>query len=219
MGWPFHRRRLSSSGLHHSVWDRQIFQQHIHHHNSKTSLRYCALTFTRATTNFCVFVLNPCSVPAEYFYYNRRNFCTHKNFVLWRLWTSVRYKFLYSSEGSVHTLVHMDGFRMLINFVLSAKSTKKPKLKSRMKIYAIWYCNRRNFRMQFNFVFSYFWPKVQILQHTTIHIRVYTYSECDTALAVRKFIAYESPLTLDYDTKLVPYKNFCDYRKSPTFVC
>ena len=59
------------------------------------------------------------------------------------------------------------------------------------------YCNRRNFCTRFNFVFF-----VLLAESTKFYSirKTYTYtSVCDTTLAVRKFVAYESPLTLEYE--------------------
>ena len=70
------------------------------------------------------------------------------------------------------------------------------------------YCNRRNFSTRFNFVHF-----VLLAKSTKISsIRkpcTYT-SVCDTALKVRKFIAYESSRTLEYEI-FYAYENFCDY--------
>ena len=73
------------------------------------------------------------------------------------------------------------------------------------------YCNRRNFHTRFDF--AYF---VLLAESTKVRnfsrIRkpcMYT-SECDTALTERKFIAYKSSRTLEYEI-FTGTKSFCDY--------
>ena len=59
------------------------------------------------------------------------------------------------------------------------------------------YCNRTNFRTQFNFV--YFVLLAESTKFSSIRKR-YTYtSVSDTTIAVRKFLAYESWQTLEYE--------------------
>ena len=59
------------------------------------------------------------------------------------------------------------------------------------------YCNRTNFRTQFNFV--YFVLLAQSTKFSSIR-KPYTYtSVSDTSVAVRKFLAYESRQTLEYE--------------------
>ena len=60
------------------------------------------------------------------------------------------------------------------------------------------YCNRRNFRTRFNFVF-FFILLAESIKFYSIR-KLYSYTRvCDKALAVRNFIAYESPRTLEYE--------------------
>ena len=59
------------------------------------------------------------------------------------------------------------------------------------------YCNRRNFRMRFNFV--YFVLLAESTKISSIRKRCTYTSVCETALAVRKFIAYESSRTPEYE--------------------
>ena len=59
------------------------------------------------------------------------------------------------------------------------------------------YCNRTNFRTRFNFV--YFVLLAESTKFSSIR-KPYTYtSVSDTALAVRKFLAYENQQTLEYE--------------------
>ena len=59
------------------------------------------------------------------------------------------------------------------------------------------YCKRRNFRTQFSFV--YFVLRAESMKISSIR-KPCTYTNvCDTALTVRKFIAYESSQSLKYD--------------------
>ena len=75
------------------------------------------------------------------------------------------------------------------------------------------YCNRRNFHTRFDF--AYF---VLLAESTKVRnfsrIRkpcIYNYtSECDTVLTERKFIAYKSSRTLEYEI-FTGTKSFCDY--------
>ena len=60
-------------------------------------------------------------------YFNRRNFRMRKNCVLKHKQTFVRYNYR-TARAVSHTLVYVHGFRMLQNFVCSAKSTKNTKL-------------------------------------------------------------------------------------------
>ena len=59
------------------------------------------------------------------------------------------------------------------------------------------YCNRRNFRTRFNFV--YFVLLAESTKFSSILKQRTHTSVCDTALAVRKLIAYESSRTLEYE--------------------
>ena len=57
------------------------------------------------------------------------------------------------------------------------------------------YCNRRNFRTRFNFVLS-----AESTKFSSSIRKPCTYnSVCNTVLAVRKFIAYKSSKTLEYE--------------------
>ena len=59
------------------------------------------------------------------------------------------------------------------------------------------YCNRTNFRTRFNFV--YFVLLAESTKFSSIR-KPYTYtSVSDTTVAVRKFLAYESWQTLEYE--------------------
>ena len=65
------------------------------------------------------------------------------------------------------------------------------------KFPATQYCNRRNFRTRFNFVLFVLSAESTKFSCTR---KPCTYnSVCDTVLAVRKFIAYESLRTLEYE--------------------
>ena len=71
-----------------------------------------------------------------------------------------------------------------------------------------YYCNRRNFRTRFNFVYFVLLAestKFSSIRKLCTHTSVY-----DIALAVRKFIAYESSRALEYEI-FNAYENFCDY--------
>ena len=59
-------------------------------------------------------------------------------------------------------------------------------------------CYRRNFRMQFNFVFFALLAESTKFS-STLKPRIIYQCVCDTALAVRKFIPYESSRTLEYE--------------------
>ena len=59
------------------------------------------------------------------------------------------------------------------------------------------YCNRRNFRMRFNFV--YFVLLAESTKFSSIRKPCPYTNVCDTAVAVRKLIAYESSRTLEYE--------------------
>ena len=59
------------------------------------------------------------------------------------------------------------------------------------------YCNRTNFRTQFNFVYFVLWA--ESTKFNSIR-KPYTYAcVSDTTVAVRKFLAYESWQTLEYE--------------------
>ena len=73
------------------------------------------------------------------------------------------------------------------------------------------YCNRRNFHTQFNFVF--FVLLAESTKFCSIR-KPYTYtSVCDTALAIWKFMAYDSPANARVRNFYV-CENFCDYSSS-----
>ena len=60
------------------------------------------------------------------------------------------------------------------------------------------YCNRRKFLMQFNFVyFALLAERTKFIVAYESHAHIT--SVCDTALAVRKCIAYERSRTLEYE--------------------
>ena len=69
------------------------------------------------------------------------------------------------------------------------------------------YCNRRNFHMRFKFVF--FVLLAESTKFCSIRNPFTCTSVCDSALAVRRFIAYESPQTLEYEM-FMRSKFFCD---------
>ena len=64
------------------------------------------------------------------YYCSRRNFRTRKNFILQRSPTSSAIKFRTATVVS-HSLLYVHGFRLLLNLVLPAKSTKYTKLNRR----------------------------------------------------------------------------------------
>ena len=70
------------------------------------------------------------------------------------------------------------------------------------------YCNLRNFRTRFNFV--YFVLLAESTEFSSIGIPCTCTSVRDIGLAVRKFIVYESSRMLEYEI-FAEYENFCDY--------
>ena len=60
-------------------------------------------------------------------------------------------KIVRSARTMLHTLAHVHGFRLLLNFELCLKC-ESTKLNRIQKLCKLQYCNRRNFRTQFNFV-------------------------------------------------------------------
>ena len=78
------------------------------------------------------------------------------------------------------------------------EATAKHQDKNRKLSFAtLWYCNRRNFRTRFNFV--YFVLLAESTKFSSIWKPCTYTSAWDTTVAVRKFVAYESWGTLEYE--------------------
>ena len=69
-------------------------------------------------------------------YCNRRNFRTRKKFVLWRSWTFVRYKFLYSEGSFTYTCI-CASFSYATNFRTFSQKYEIYEIKLHSKISAI----------------------------------------------------------------------------------
>ena len=73
------------------------------------------------------------------------------------------------------------------------------------------YCNRRNFHTRFDFAyFVLLAESTKVRNFSRIRKPCMYRSECDTALTERKFIAYKSSRTLEYEI-FTGTKLFCDY--------